>query len=116
MTKPMSIDLVKFEKLKQDMGEDYIGELIDTYLMDAPRSIEKIRQAVAAGNADELRRAAHSVKSTSANFGAVELSSLASNLEMLGKSNTLAGAANILTRLETEYAQVALDLQRLRGE
>lgn len=116
MTKPTSIDLSVFEKLKQAMGEDYIGELIDTYLIDTPRLMAKIRQALAEGKVDEVRRAAHSVKSSSANFGATQFSALARDLETLGKSATLEGAPELVARLETQYLQVAQDLQHLRGE
>ncbi len=116
MTKPTSIDLAMFDKLKQAMGEDYIGEMIDTYLMDTPKTIAKIRQALAEGKVDEMRRAAHSVKSTSANFGAIQFSSLAKDLEALGNANTLEGASELLARLETQYTQVAQDLQRMRGQ
>lgn len=115
MTKPTSIDLSQFAKLKQDMGEDYIDELIDVYLTDTPRSIAQIRQALADGKIDEMRRAAHAVKSTSANFGAIQFSALAKDLEALGKSNTLDGASELVQRLETHYPQVAQDLQRMRG-
>ncbi|MBI5029343.1 MAG: Hpt domain-containing protein [Chloroflexi bacterium] len=115
MSKPMSIDLSMFDKLKQDMGEDYICELIDAYLADTSRTLEKIRQAVAEGKIDEMRRAAHSIKSTSANFGAVQFSSLAKDLEALGKSNTLKGASEILRSMETQYFQVARDLRKMRG-
>ena len=115
MINPINIDLSIFDKLKQDMGEDYIDELIDTYLADTPRSIAKIRQALADGKIDEMRRAAHAVKSTSANFGAIQFSALARDLESLGKSNTLEGASELLVRLETQYCQVTKDLQRLRG-
>ena len=116
MTQPTTIDLSLFDKLKRDVGEDYIGELIDTYLADTPKTLEIIRKALAEGKIDEMRLAAHAIKSTSATFGAAQFSALAKDLEMLGKSNTLTGAADLFKSLESQYPQVARDLRKLRGE
>ena len=107
-----TIDPAVFETLKEAVGEDFIGELIETYLNDAPTLIAEIRRNLKEGNADTLRRVAHSLKSNSGNFGATQVVELAKALEMAAKSGTLEGAPEMLTRLEAEYRQAADELRQ----
>jgi HPt (histidine-containing phosphotransfer) domain-containing protein len=108
------IDLSVFAALKETMGADFIGELVDTYLEDSQALIQQMHQALAAQDADSFRRAAHSLKSNSASFGAMQLSSLARELEFAGKENRLDQTGETLARLETEYTQVSTELEALR--
>jgi len=85
---------------------DFLAELIETYLDDSPRLLEAMHTALAAGNADDFRRAAHSLKSNSASLGAMPLSRMARGLEELGKAGTLEEAAADLAEAEAEYALV----------
>lgn len=108
------IDDKVFGELKESVGADFIGDLIDTYVTDAPRMLEAMDQALSAGNAEEFRRAAHSLKSNSATFGAVTLAALAKELEMIGKSGVLEAVPGKLTQLSAEYSRVRVELERLR--
>jgi HPt (histidine-containing phosphotransfer) domain-containing protein len=107
------IDLPTFENLKSEMGEDFIVELVDTYLSDAPNLLLEMRQALHDENCTTFQRAAHSLKSTSATFGALNLSTLAKELEMMGKSGSLDGAESRLDLVTSEYAQVEKTLKEL---
>ncbi len=109
------IDANTFEELKQMSGDDFTNELIDTFLEDAPKMIAEIRSSLAAGNAEAFRRAAHSLKSNAATFGATQLAALARELEMLGKENKLHETGNRLERLEDAYASVREELMRLKS-
>ena len=51
------IDQATFEELKQMSGEDFINELIDTFLEDAPKMIAEIKSAWKEKDADTFRRA-----------------------------------------------------------
>lgn len=88
-----------------------LGELLEVHFQDAPKLLGSMHAALAAGNADEFRRAAHSLKSTSANFGAMTLSKMCKELEDLGKTGAIEGAAEGLALTEAEYGRVraALD-------
>ena len=109
------IDPNTFNELKQMSGEDFINELIDTFLEDAPKMIAEIQSALAANNAEEFRRAAHSMKSNAATFGASGLTALAKELEMLGKENRLTETGDRLQRLEEAYASVRDELEGLKS-
>jgi HPt (histidine-containing phosphotransfer) domain-containing protein len=108
------IDKITFDELKQMSGEDFINELIDTFLEDAPKMIAEIKSALAANNADTFRRAAHSMKSNAATFGASQLSALAKELEMLGKENKLNETGDRLKSLDEAYETVRSELTGLK--
>ena len=52
---------------------------------------------------DQLERAAHALKSSSANLGALDLSALFRDIEAAGRSRDLARAASLVDRTTEEY-------------
>ncbi len=88
--------------------------IIGNYLEDAPERLQEIREAVAQGDPEGLRQAAHSMRSSSANLGALTLANLLKELENLGRAGTTANAQTLLTQVEKEYEKVvqALELER----
>ena len=84
-----------------------------TYLTHAPAMLEKLRTAVAEGSAAATHFAAHSFKSASANIGAAELAELCRQLETAARANDLSGAADLLARIETEYAGVRASIEEM---
>ena len=64
---------------------EVIVDLLDTFLTDSQRQIEEMRQTFASGDFKTLHRAAHSMKSSSATFGALALSKLCQQLEQSAK-------------------------------
>ena len=108
-----SIDLLTFEKLKNDAGADFVGELVEAYCSETPQLIAKLRYALGVGDAGAFRQAAHSIKSTSNTFGALSLGEIAKELEMLGGSGDLTGAPERVDRLVAEYDRVQQALRDL---
>ena len=109
------INQATFDELKQMSGTDFINELIDTFLEDSPKLIEEMGSALKANNVDSFRRAAHSLKSNAATFGANELSALAKELEMLGKENKINETGDRLRALEEAYESVRRELNGLKS-
>jgi PAS domain S-box-containing protein len=109
-----ALDAATFEALKANMGDDFIGELIDTFFEDSPQLIAEMKRARAANELDPFRRAAHSLKSNSANFGALQLASLAKELEFMAREGKLTGAEEKIAALEQEYASVRRALEQRR--
>jgi HPt (histidine-containing phosphotransfer) domain-containing protein len=108
------IDMNTFEGLKESIGADYIGELIDAFLDDAPNLLAQMRSALANKDAESFRRAAHSMKSNAATFGAMELSMLAKELETSGRENNLE-IGNRLDVMEYSFRQVESQLRVLKS-
>lgn len=107
------IDKATFEELKQMSGADFINELIDAFLDDAPNMIENMRTALETKDVESFRRNAHSLKSNANTFGAMELGLLAKELELLGKENNL-DVGNRLEVLNEAFGKVAEELKRMR--
>lgn len=107
------IDITTFNDLKQMSGEDFINELIDAFLDDAPNMINQMKSAVPANDVESFRRNAHSLKSNANTFGAMELAALAKELEFMAKENNL-DIGNRLDVLNETLRVVAEELKRMR--
>ena len=105
------IDLHTFDELKQMAGADFIGELIQTFLEDSPQLIGQLHTALGSNDSDAFRRAAHSLKSNAASFGASDLSARARELEMLGREQKLGEIGSRLQLLEDAYQVAAQELK-----
>ena len=113
MSEP-AIDVATYDALKGTTGAEFAVELVDTFLEEAPRMLETLRQSLAQDDADAFRRAAHSLKSNSNTFGALALGRMARELELSGAAAVKLAGAVPLTSLEGEYARVADALKTLR--
>lgn len=107
------IDPMTFDELKQISGEDFINELIDAFLDDAPKMIENMQSALDSKDVESFRRNAHSLKSNANTFGAMELGVLAEELEFMGKEHNL-DIGNQLEAIKEAYAKVADELKGMR--
>lgn len=107
------INLDIFNDLKESAGADFIGELVDAFLDDAPTLIAQMRSALTRQDADTFRRAAHSMKSNAATFGAKELSVRAKELETLARENNLE-VGNRVDLIATEFEEVKNELEVLK--
>lgn len=88
--------------------------LIDNFFKDAIKLQEDAHQAFEQQQAEDLRRAAHTFKSTSKHFGATVLAELCQELEHQAQNGVLKDAENVLTQIEAEYENVQVALEILR--
>ena len=80
--------------------------MLHAYVDDTPRHFHALRAAIAAGQPGKVRKAAHSLKSSSANVGADALAQLCRDMEQLGRDERSDGAAAILSDMEREFQAV----------
>ena len=111
-----TIDGETFAALREATGDDFVRELVDTFLAEAPSMLADLRDALARDDADRFRRASHSLKSNANTFGALALGMLAKDLELTGVAQVKARGTDALAALEAEYARVAQALTSLRDE
>jgi HPt (histidine-containing phosphotransfer) domain-containing protein len=88
--------------------------LVERFYQDVDRLLGEAREALEGGQAGDLHRAAHTLKSTSATFGAVALSAVARELEYLARDGVLEGASDLIARAEAEFAQAKAALETMR--
>ena len=115
MTAP-AIDRATFDALKETTGAEFVRELVDTFLQEAPSMLSDLRNALAAKDADKFRRTAHSLKSNSNTFGALTLGAMARELELGGVAKVVEGGGQALDALAQEYSRVAATLTELQHE
>ena len=109
----MTIDLATFEDLKATAGADFVRELVDTFLVEAPAMLADLRAAFDANDAERFRRIAHSLKSNSNTFGATTLAGIAKKLELDGLASVRPAGSAALEGVNGEYARVARRLAEL---
>jgi HPt (histidine-containing phosphotransfer) domain-containing protein len=109
-----TIDPVTFRQLQEAAGAEFVADLVGTFLEEAPRMFDDMREALVANEAERFRRAAHSLKSNSNTFGALKLGAMAREVELGGLERALQAASDPLGPLEEEYARVATALKDLR--
>jgi HPt (histidine-containing phosphotransfer) domain-containing protein len=111
------LDPTALARLRETAGGDaaFLKEMFETFLVEAPGMLAEMRQALETGEASTLRRAAHSLKSNSADFGATALAVLCRELETMAKGGTLEGAAGKVAAAEAEWAWVRTALEAMQG-
>jgi len=107
---PPVIDTQVFGELQDNTGADFVIELVDTFLDEAPQLLAQMRSARAAADADSFRRAAHSLKSNGNTFGALAFAAQARSLELAVLAQVEEGA---LAALEEAFGQAAARLREL---
>ncbi len=105
------LDRAAFERLRATMGAGFLADLLPTFVQDSEELVGTMRRALDDKDVDAFRRAAHSLKSNAASFGATTLSTLARDLEALAKSGSLDGAARGVERLAGECETVVRALR-----
>lgn len=93
---------------------ELLREVVGLFLDDYPHSLEKIRDAVAAGDQAGLEHHAHSLKGSVSTFGAKEAFEAALALEKQGRTGDLSGAAERLRRLEQALVALRPELEAIQ--
>ena len=92
--------------LQRDGAPSILNKVVGLYLGSAPELIRQMNAAAERNDAPALQKAAHSLKSSSANVGALHLSALCKELETMGRANSTDGAAQKAKAVETEFKRV----------
>jgi len=105
------LDKKVLRELKEIMDDDYLS-LLRTYLGNAPQLLEQARTALSNGDVEALVMPVHSLKSSSANVGAMYLSELAREAERHARAGDLAAAKTAFGAIETAFGAAELALKR----
>lgn len=100
--KPLA-DILELQRRK---APDLLNKLILRYREESAQLLNKLKTALDQGNADNVHRAAHSLRSSSAMLGACSFAALCEDLETKGRTGQLVNADAIFAQLEAEYALV----------
>jgi HPt (histidine-containing phosphotransfer) domain-containing protein len=116
MASPPVIDPVTIENLRalspEDNGE-FLREIIGIFLADTPLRFTELEESLAAGDTPKFTRAAHSIKGSAANLGALALGESAHTLETQSKQKPLGELSALVAAVRDEYAKAKAELEKL---
>ncbi|HEY9825160.1 MAG TPA: Hpt domain-containing protein, partial [Stenomitos sp.] len=112
---PMLIDPSTLDEISKIAGPQeaaaLMAELYEVYAEDAPLRLQALEVAITAADAEALRKAAHAFRSGSLNLGAVQVGQICRELENLGKSGSVTGAAELYATLTETVKQTLVALE-----
>lgn len=91
--------------------QEMIIDLIDTLNDSNPTLLEQLVLGVSAQDAVQIREAAHALKSSNAQLGALNFSGLCQQMEEVGKRSQLGDASYLLELIKEEYQKVSVALE-----
>ena len=120
----ISTEPVKMTASGPAINEDIVNELLDVmgseftalvkvYLEDTPKNLRILNEAADRGDVQAMIAPAHSLKSTSANLGAMALSDLAKLVEHGARAGTLRDAQGMARQASVEFRRAAEELHRI---
>lgn len=109
-----ALDIAALQRLKRFGGDKLLTEMIGLFLTAAPERIAAARAATDAADAPAAELALHSLKSSSAQLGAMRMQRLSAEGERLAHTGDLAGVAPLVQGLEEEFTRVHDWLKTIR--
>jgi HPt (histidine-containing phosphotransfer) domain-containing protein len=92
--------------LRDGADDGFVEHLVAAFGDDAAARLAAIRDAIVAGDAAALTRAAHALKGSSASLGASVLAALCARLEASGRAGALDGTGDVAAATEAECRRV----------
>ena len=89
---------------------DSVPGFIRDYLQEAPKRLEALDAAAAAGDAARLRAEAHNLKGSSSYMGAARLVKVCAALETAARAGDVSAAVGQVTCVRAEFARAAVAL------
>ncbi|MGE0040523.1 MAG: Hpt domain-containing protein [Vicinamibacterales bacterium] len=102
--------------LNQEGEPDVLAEVLELFLEDAPARVAAIEAAAAAGDTRGLERAAHGLKGSAGNIGALGLQAICKTLEACGREGDAGPVPALIADMGAEFGRVrAAALEVLAG-
>jgi HPt (histidine-containing phosphotransfer) domain-containing protein len=115
-TESPATDAGALERLERFGGGTLLRQMIALFLTAAPERIEAARGAGVRGDVAAAELALHSLKSSSAQLGALRMQRLSEQGERSARDGSLDGLAELTRQLEQELVRVHAWLVRARDE
>jgi HPt (histidine-containing phosphotransfer) domain-containing protein len=112
----IGLEAAALQNLRELGGDEFLAEIIDVFLADSPALIASLRSSLDRRDTDELRRAAHTLKSNASTLGAATLAELCRVVEQRAKDGRVAGLSPDVEQIEQEYGTLVDTLASLRSE
>jgi two-component system, sensor histidine kinase and response regulator len=102
---PIDSHILNYQEALDRMegDKDLFGELIDIFLNDTPKYLESIRISLENGDFEGVKRAAHTLKGSASNIGAMNLCEYAFNTEIATRELHIENAKSSYELLLNEF-------------
>jgi len=107
--------LDELASLPQSGSQNLVRRVIGAYLGGSTAIMSRIRDAIELEDAAVVRASAHSLKSSSANVGAMALADLCKLMEVAGQQNDLSRIQELWQTLQDEHDKVVAELRSQMG-
>jgi len=115
-TKPAPVapvlDSEVLAELREVMGAEF-DSLVQMFITDAAKYIQQLEEAATANDLDRMVAPAHTLKSSSANLGAMAVSAAAKHIETGARQGQLPRPAVAVAVLDAEFQRASESLRRL---
>ncbi|HSW30271.1 MAG TPA: Hpt domain-containing protein [Longimicrobiales bacterium] len=111
MTESQILEQSALDRLKEWGGEKLLAQMIHLFLTNAPGRMTQIRSGIEAGDIKEAEKGAHSLKSSSANVGAMHLRTVAADMERVAADGDAAAVSALLPPLQIAFSQAISALE-----
>ena len=101
------------DNLSSFLPKESLQELLECYLRDSQKILNNLDSVLSEKDVKEATRLVHSLKSTSANIGAMSISELAKELEALARDEQLDEIRARLDRLNELFKLSRGDIEQL---
>ena len=102
-------------RMLADIGDaETVREVIAVFQRDTEIRIQKIRAAIAAGDAPQVRAESHAIKGSAGQVGAMDVSSVCRQIEAAALKQDLAAASGLLPELEASFQTVRAAMSRTK--
>jgi len=115
---PESMDysvLNQLRDLQMEGQPDIIDKIKNLYISSTEPLVAEVQEGMAANDLQVVQNTAHSLKSSSANVGALRLSEICKELEMCCRNNSLDNVPDLVSAIEPEFLRVKDALSREIG-
>jgi len=106
---PAALDNIR--ALQAKSGNDVLVKVVQLYVASAPEQLQTMQEAISRGDHRALQMAAHTLKSSSANVGAMKLADLCKEVEQEARAGEMTRADARLLRMANEYERVWVALK-----
>ena len=107
--------LATIASLQRPGAPDLLGRVLDLFADDAPRHVAGVVEGIEALDAERVRTAAHTLKSSAANVGAARLAALCARIERAAREANLVACVAPGDELDALLAETLEAVRREHG-
>jgi HPt (histidine-containing phosphotransfer) domain-containing protein len=108
------LDLTRLEEAFEDDTAGIV-ELLHMALETGAKHLRTLEDGLAAGDANAVARAAHGIKGSAGNVGALHVASFAAELDQRARTGDLSGARERIDAIANAYEALAREIDAYRA-